>query len=363
MIVDHTNNIMSNMDAFAPKVASIEIIDGMEVEELETPVQNLGRYESRNKATSAAGGMKGYGGAEDVGVIQHDLLICQPCDEVTEARKDTSSSGGGGAGVNGLVAERRQEDGGEVVDEMKYSCRIIGCDFKAKLKGTVKNHLAQVHEVNVKWYPCPEVGCDYKAKQRGNVKIHLADVHNIGTDTINIATDTIKEGWVTQEGWQYMAKKAENVKSHLSSIHDEIGVKWHHCPQQGCEYKAKERAEIKKHLAHIHDIGVTWYPCPESGCDFKSKTRASTKRHLANVHDIGVTWFPCPVEGCEYKAKERANVKAHFANVHDAGAKRRERQEDKYELNGKKEGVKSSVKEADVTWYPCPQEGCEYKSK
>ena len=269
----------SDMDMFAP---SITIIDDFKVKEFTwTEPGILPGFQGHNKGTSTAIGVDGSGSdgvVEDGNVVQHDLLVCQPCDEEVEvvAEGKTNSRGVGVVEVNGQVAARLYEYDKKEIDERPYRCPQEGCEYKAKKRSHIKRHLAHIHGINVTWHTCPQAGCEYKSKQIGDIKRHLAGVHDIGTT-------------------------------------------WHACPQEGCEYRAKDRSNIKQHLVNIHDIGVTWYPCPQKGCEYKAKQRGSIKFHLANIHDIGVTWHTCPQEGCRYKTKRRINIKDHLANIHDIG--------------------------------------------
>ena len=269
----------SDMDMFAPNTTKIDefIIEEVTSEDLGV----LAEFQRGKKSTSTAGSVEGSGSeniTKDDDVVRHELLVCQPCDEDGEviAERKTNSRGVGVVGVNGQVAARMYEYNKKVLKKRPYRCKQRGCKYKAKQRGSIKLHLANIHNIGVTWHTCPQEGCEYKAKRRSNVKRHLADIHD-------------------------------------------IGVTWHPCPQEGCEYKARQRSTIKRHLANIHDIGVTWHTCPQEGCEYKTKERGTIKQHLADIHDIGVTWHTCQQEGCEYKAKQRGNIKTHLAVIHDIG--------------------------------------------
>ena len=265
------------MDMFAPNTTTV--IDEFKVEEFTSTEQGiLPGFQGHNEGTTTVDGIKEAGNGEvveDGNVVQHDLLVCQPCDgevEVVTERK-TDSRGVGVVGVNGQVAARMYEYDEDEIDERPYMCKQRGCKYRTKIRGKIKIHLAYIHNIGVTWHTCPREGCDYKAKQRGSIKTHLANIHD-------------------------------------------IGVTWHTCSQEGCEYKAKQRGSIKLHLAQIHNIGVTWHACPQRGCEYQAKERGSIKTHLANIHNIGVTWHTCPQEGCEHKAKTRSNLKSHISKHH-----------------------------------------------
>ncbi len=46
------------------------------------------------------------------------------------------------------------------------------CDYKSKLKGTLKTHLTYKHDIGVVWHECPH--CNSKAKTKSALKSHLA---------------------------------------------------------------------------------------------------------------------------------------------------------------------------------------------
>jgi hypothetical protein len=259
---------------------------------------------SKGESTaSCVGGSGSENIVQEEDVVQHELLVCQPCDEnedvevvaerKTNSRSDDESWDGDGNGEEDCDEDDASWDshgnGGEndddedepgyekksqyVISTIWHTCLQEGCEYKAKERSQIKKHLAYTHDIGVTWHTCPQEGCEFKAKQRIHIKTHLAGIHD-------------------------------------------IGVTWYTCPQEGCEYKAKERPSIKRHLASIHDIGVIWHTCPQEGCEYKSKQRSHLKTHLAHIHDIGVTWHTCPQEGCEYKAKERGSLKRHISKHH-----------------------------------------------
>ena len=268
-----SENIASDMDTFAPNTTTV--IDDFKVEEFTSMEQGiLGGFKGDNKGTTTVDGIKEAGNGEmveDGNVVQHDLLVCQPCDGEVEvvAERKTNSRGVGVVGVNGQVAARMYEYNKKEMKKRPYRCNQRGCKYRTKQKQHIKRHLALIHDIGVTWHTCRQEGCEYKAKDRNSIKRHLAHIHD-------------------------------------------IGVTWHTCPQEGCEYKAKRGGSIKLHLSDFHGIGVTWHTCPQDGCEYKAKQKGTIKSHLANIHDIGITWHTCPQEGCEYKAKEKSSIKKHI---------------------------------------------------
>ena len=51
------------------------------------------------------------------------------------------------------------------------------CKYTCKTRCHLKRHLAQKHNINVKWFACNI--CKFKCNLRSNLKRHLAQVHDI----------------------------------------------------------------------------------------------------------------------------------------------------------------------------------------
>ena len=45
-----------------------------------------------------------------------------------------------------------------------HSCHIEGCEKKFKRASHLKQHKADVHDIDVKWNPCDVDGCEKKFK-------------------------------------------------------------------------------------------------------------------------------------------------------------------------------------------------------
>ena len=40
----------------------------------------------------------------------------------------------------------------------------------------VARHKAAIHDVDIVWHYCPELGCEYRAKVKGSIKEHRASL-------------------------------------------------------------------------------------------------------------------------------------------------------------------------------------------
>ena len=176
-----SENMASDMDMFAPNTTTV--IDDFKVVESEEPGMLPG-FQGQHKGTTTVDGIKEAGNGEvveDGDVVQHDLLVCQPCDGEVEvvAERKTNSKGIGVVGMNGQVVAGLYEYDEEEIYERPYRCTQRGCKYRAKQRGNLKSHLANIHDIGVTWHTCPQEGCEYKAKQRGSIKEHLANIHGI----------------------------------------------------------------------------------------------------------------------------------------------------------------------------------------
>jgi hypothetical protein len=76
------------------------------------------------------------------------------------------------------------------------------CEFKCKQKGNLKRHLAEIHDIDVKWFHCEMEECEFKCKQKGDLKRHLASVHDIDVE------------WYHCDLCNYKCKRKSNLKQH-----------------------------------------------------------------------------------------------------------------------------------------------------
>ncbi|CAM9871668.1 unnamed protein product [Heterosigma akashiwo] len=205
-----------------------------------------------------------------------------------------------------------------------FRCEVDGCGYASKQKHHLKQHLANIHDIDVTYYTCEIENCTYRAKQKHHLKQHLADIHDIGVTYYTCEF----------ENCTYRAKQKSSLKRHLADIHD-INVTYYTCEFENCTYRAKQKSSLKRHLADIHDINVTYYTCEFENCTYRTKQKSSLKQHLADIHDIDVTYYTCEFENCTYRTKQKTALKRHLADIHDIG----------------------------TIWHTCPDNICSYKAK
>ena len=67
------------------------------------------------------------------------------------------------------------------VTDLIFPCDHYMCEYRAKTKGVLKRHLANIHDVDVIFHFCDQKGCKYLTKLAGDLKRHKANVHKVVT--------------------------------------------------------------------------------------------------------------------------------------------------------------------------------------
>ncbi|MHA1276345.1 MAG: hypothetical protein ACTSQ8_04085 [Candidatus Helarchaeota archaeon] len=93
------------------------------------------------------------------------------------------------------------------------------------------------HGVNVRWFECPH--CDYKAKTKVILNQHLAFKHDI-----NVV-------WHECPYCAHREKMKQNLEFHLASKYN-IVKKWYECPHPECNFKTKYPHYLKEHIKRRH---------------------------------------------------------------------------------------------------------------
>ena len=64
-----------------------------------------------------------------------------------------------------------------------HCCHVSGCRYESTRESNVKQHKANIHGIDVKFYSCYVSGCTYKSKEKRNLKRLKASIHNINVNT------------------------------------------------------------------------------------------------------------------------------------------------------------------------------------
>ena len=137
----------------------------------------------------------------------------------------------------------------------EYFCEF--CDYKSKLKYSVKSHTQSIHE-NKRSYACDK--CNYIAKRKDHVRTHIKTVHDIPKYVCDICNHkfslpcSLKKHRLTHTGLKFPCNHCSqqftqhyNLKLHIESIHN--GLKYD-CPQCAQQFTAKKN--LSRHLRVQH---------------------------------------------------------------------------------------------------------------
>ena len=58
-------------------------------------------------------------------------------------------------------------------------CSQPSPQLRAKFAGILRQHMANAHNVGVVWFNCEVEGCNYRAKVKGSVTRHMTSLHGI----------------------------------------------------------------------------------------------------------------------------------------------------------------------------------------
>ena len=158
-------------------------------------------------------------------------------------------------------------------------CGLGDCAFMAKAKHIVSQHRSWCHNNTTrkiriyKFQSCGQPGCEFQTKYISSMKNHLANIHNIDKKT-----HVCGEG-----GCIYETTSVANLKTHKQFIHG-IDTIYYYCDDNsGCLYKCKSKPNLTKHKS-IHVVNGVYFLCEEDGCEYKSKFNSNFNRHKANIH-------------------------------------------------------------------------------
>ena len=173
--------------------------------------------------------------------------------------------------------EKMKEHAKNVHRLKNLTCQL--CDYVAKRKSKLRDHMANKHDIGVKWHHCTM--CSYKCKLKSNLKIHMLYKHTSDKD-----------------------------------------IKWFECHMHNCSKKFKQRQNLNDHLARVHGWAQEWnFTCEKCGKHFHQSYWL--KEHMRKEHSIASTLFQCAL--CkEVVVTDMKNLKSHLAKVHKVSGSMKE---------------------------------------
>ena len=144
---------------------------------------------------------------------------------------------------------------------------------------------------------------------------------------------------------------------------------WDELDRRGEQLMRRAAKEGRGDVKAKNKVGVAaTHACVIDGSTYTSKKRAGDlKKHEALIHGVDVVYYPCNQEGCEYKSRQGAHLVTHLAFIHDIGVKWHECDQKGCSYKAKQASNlrthQAGIHGVDVVFYPCSQEGCDYKPK
>jgi len=101
-------------------------------------------------------------------------------------------------------------------------CPELGCEYRTKQKSDIKQHRANVHDIEARLWFCDYEGCEHRVKENGAITKHKAHKHNIGVH------------WKECHNCDYKAKtNSSSQPAHQEPAHQEPAHIQVRCDQRG----------------------------------------------------------------------------------------------------------------------------------
>jgi len=209
----------------------------------------------------------------------------------------------------------------------RVKCHYDGCDYSAKWKGGVNQHIRRVHE-GVR-FPCDQ--CDFVGLENRHLKYHIKKSHQVSQifscslcdykttsdeKYLKIHVNSKHRGILFAcDQCDYKAPTNKELKRHKNGKH--LGI-LHDCPH--CDFKASFKTNLKKHIERLHLRDNEGKPQRKPKvficniCDHRVSWKGSLTRHMLLAHGTETTKFSC--DKCDYEGNRADNLKAHKKAVH-----------------------------------------------
>lgn len=194
-------------------------------------------------------------------------------------------------------------------DGKKFLILCDKCDFKVDNMKDYKTHYISNHteKKDIEWFHCDQENCNYKAKLKTTLKNHKKKIHNVG----------IKWFLCDHENCNFKTNEKYQLNKHKQRIHN-LNTKWFCCDHENCDYKTKNKYYLKIHKQRIHDISEK-LKC--DNCDYEAKSKIEMKNHILYYHSPDAPIFYCNEKDCTYNSKVKWYLQLHKKHTHDIGNK------------------------------------------
>ncbi|NP_001083013.2 general transcription factor IIIA, b [Danio rerio] len=178
--------------------------------------------------------------------------------------------------------------------EKPYLCSVSGCSAAFSTPGSLRNHIAQVHDNKVRHYVCNYQGCAKEFHKKKQLKTHLCE----HTNELSFKCDHEKCNN------KFASPKA--LKRHRK-LHE-----GYPCGEENCNFKGNTWSEYLKHRRTAHRVNL---PCNQ--CKKVFHKVCFLQMHKKFVHSGERRMFKCTREGCQKSYTRRFNLENHVLDFHE----------------------------------------------
>ncbi|XP_034416224.1 general transcription factor IIIA, b [Cyclopterus lumpus] len=177
--------------------------------------------------------------------------------------------------------------------EKTHICLADGCSKDFVSNGSMKNHMAQVHQHQEKQYECDHQGCSRYFNKRNQLKAHKCEHQELLA--FHCTVDGCTRGF-----------PSHGKLKHHEKMHD-----GYPCEKEACPFHGKTWTEYLKHRKE-HKVKV---PCGE--CTKLFNNAWFLHQHKQRVHSGDRRKLLCPKLGCDKKFTRRFNLENHVLGDHE----------------------------------------------
>ncbi|XP_063916031.1 zinc finger protein 639-like isoform X1 [Zophobas morio] len=160
----------------------------------------------------------------------------------------------------------------------------------------VTNHILYQHTVlgTIMWHECNM--CDYRAKEKDKLQEHM------------VAKHSTNDGLFGCQECSYKGKTHSDLMRHKKLGH-RLHASQHQCDKCGLSFS--KHYGLLRHMKEEHEVAA--FPCQK--CDFISVEESDLRQHVLAEHlKLNISWYKCAQ--CVYRTAKKVNLDRHIMYKH-----------------------------------------------
>ncbi|XP_055038367.2 general transcription factor IIIA, b [Misgurnus anguillicaudatus] len=178
--------------------------------------------------------------------------------------------------------------------EKPYLCSVSGCTDAFSTPGSLKNHIAHVHQHNERSYVCNHQNCGKAFSKKKQLRIHACE----HTNELPFECD-------------FKECDQKFASSKALKLHEKVH-KGYPCAEDYCSFKAKTWTEYQNHKKAAHREIL---PCDQ--CKRIFHHAWFLQMHKKWVHSGERRLFKCTKQGCQETYTTNFNLQNHVLAFHE----------------------------------------------